>query len=257
MDNDNRDTVRGNSHKRIWMGLFLLAIGGALVLQQMGLPIPYWVFRWPMILIIIGLYIGFSRGFRDTSWIIFIVIGGIFLADEIDPDISIRRFTWPFIIMGIGLIFLLTPRRRRKWQWHWGEDWAKHTEERRKERAQEQGRPPNYSSEDYIDSTSVFGGVHKTIVSKNFKGGDILNFMGGAEINLSQADINGIAVLEITQVMGGTKLIVPPHWQVRNDISSVFAGVDDKRQQTAIVNPDKVLVLKGASVFGGIDIRNY
>ena len=66
-----------------------------------------------------------------------------------------------------------------------------------------------FSSEDYIDATTVLGGIHKNILSKNFKGGDITIFMGGAEINLSQADIQGTASLDITQIMGGTKIIVP------------------------------------------------
>ncbi len=51
----------------------------------------------------------------------------------------------------------------------------------------------SFSSEDYIDATTVLGGIHKNIISKNFKGGDITIFMGGAEINLSQADIQGTA----------------------------------------------------------------
>ena len=35
---------------------------------------------------------------------------------------------------------------------------------------------------------------------------------GGAEINFMQADIQGRVELEVNQVFGGTKLIVPAHW---------------------------------------------
>ena len=35
-----------------------------------------------------------------------------------------------------------------------------------------------FSSEDYIDATTVLGGIHKNILSKNFKGGDITIFHG-------------------------------------------------------------------------------
>jgi len=82
-------------------------------------------------------------------------------------------------------------------------------------------------------------------------------FMGGAELNLAQADINGTVTLDITQVMGGTKLIVPPHWEIRSNLTSVFGSIEDKRQQDKVANPDKVLVLDGTSIFGGIEIRNY
>ena len=116
---------------------------------------------------------------------------------------------------------------------------------------------PSWSSEDYIDTTSVFGGVHKKVVSKNFKGGDVTTFLGGTEIDLTQADINGVVRLDVTQVMGGTKIIVPAHWEVRSQVTAVFAGFEDKRQQPAGLNPDKILIIEGTSIFGGIELKNY
>ncbi len=112
------------------------------------------------------------------------------------------------------------------------------------------------SSEDYIDATVVLGAVQKNIVSKNFSGGDITVFMGGTEINLTQADIQGTAIMDITQIMGGTKLIVPPHWEVQTRITSVFGNVEDKRVPGQVIK-DKILILDGTSVFGGIEIRSY
>jgi hypothetical protein len=42
------------------------------------------------------------------------------------------------------------------------------------------------------------------------------------------------------------------------DLAAVFAGVDDKRIKSPLLNnTDKVLVLKGVSLFAGIDIRSY
>jgi predicted membrane protein len=57
-------------------------------------------------------------------------------------------------------------------------------------------------------------------------------------------------------VMGGTKLIVPSNWEVRSQLTSIFGNVEDKRQ-SASTNSDKVLILDGSSVFGGIEIKNY
>jgi len=65
-------------------------------------------------------------------------------------------------------------------------------------------------------------------------------------------------IIDITQVFGGTKIIVPSHWQVVSDLAAVFAGMDDKRiKNTAMPNSDKILVLKGVSIFAGIDIRSF
>ena len=117
--------------------------------------------------------------------------------------------------------------------------------------------PYFFSSEDFIDTTAIFGGVHKKIVSKNFLGGDITTIMGGTELDLTQADFKGQVKLDVTQVMGGTKIIVPAHWEVRSEVSAIFAGFEDKRQQPAVINPEKVLILSGTSVFGGIELKNF
>jgi predicted membrane protein len=253
-----------------------MVIGGALLARQMGVFMPDWLFTWQFLLIVLGIISGLAHGFRGGAWLVLILIGAFFLTDEMIPGISIHQYIWPLVLIAVGLFMLLRPRRP-----YWADGWngcpgrgRRFREERQRMREawrqHRWGAPEGdashtgfgssskaFSSEDYIDVTTVFGGIHKNIVSKDFKGGDITIFMGGAEINLSQADIQGVARLDVTQIMGGTKLIVPPHWEIRSQLTSVFGNVEDKRQQTAIINPDKVLILDGSSVFGGIEIRNY
>ena len=101
--------------------------------------------------------------------------------------------------------------------------------------------------------------MQRNVVSKNFQGGKISCVFGGADINLTQADINGKVEIKFEVAFGGTKLIVPPHWTVYNEIEGVFHGVDDKRKFNAAtgISPEKILVLKGSVVFGGVEIRSY
>jgi len=254
---DNNDNHINRSNSRVWVALTLMVVGGALLLQQMGFPLPYWLFTWQMLLIVIGVIMGFNHGFRGGAWAIMIIVGGVFLMDDILPGFSFHRFMWPFAILAVGLLLLVRPRRRLDSRW---DDWKKNIKDPghwKQEYEQYKEKPGNFTSENYIDATTVFGGLHKTIVSKDFKGGDITIFMGGAEINLSQADINGVAVLDITQVMGGTKLIVPPHWEIRSQMTAVLGNIEDKRQDSKNTNPEKVLIVDGTSVLGGIEIRNY
>lgn len=114
-------------------------------------------------------------------------------------------------------------------------------------------------SEDYVESTSFMGGVKKNVLSKKFKGADITNVFGGAEINLSQADMESTATMELTNVFGGTKLIIPPHWEINSELVSVFGSIEDKRpiQPNTAMGEAKILVLRGTTFFGGIDIKSY
>ena len=131
------------------------------------------------------------------------------------------------------------------------------------EKGEDQGEPGSrasgtYSGEDLIDSVSIFNGIKRTIMSKNFKGGETVTVFGGTEINLLQADFDKVAQLETTVVFGGLKLIVPKNWEVRSEVTSILAGVEDKRYSAVEVVPDeKTLVLTGAVIFGGIDIVSY
>ena len=79
---------------------------------------------------------------------------------------------------------------------------------------------------------------------------------GGGELNLSQADINGTATLEVNVVLGGARLVVPANWMIKSELSSVMGSVDDKRQINTGVShdPNKVLRLEGNVCMGGIEI---
>jgi hypothetical protein len=116
------------------------------------------------------------------------------------------------------------------------------------------------ASSELLDSTVIFGGAKKNIITKNFRGGEAVTVFGGTEINLMQADLAGPVVLELTQVFGGTKLIVPPHWKVwSKEMVAILGGIDDKRPMMGNQAEDtnKVLILRGTCVLGGIDIRSY
>ena len=254
-------------HGHIWTGLIILIIGVAALLKAVAVPLPSWLFTWPMIIIIIGIISGIKCGFRNLSWLFFILIGGVFLTGYIVPELEYKKFIWPSVLILIGLAFILRPRRKR---WHntplTSADEKKTTDLKDNEEATvivdvKAGWEPDESqssSEDIVDTTSIFGGIKKNILTKNFKGGDITNIMGGTELNFSQADIKGEVILDMTQVFGGTKIVVPADWDVKSDIVAIFGGIEDKRSLENIsINPSKVLLLKGTSIFAGIEIRNF
>ena len=250
---------RNSSRGRAIAGLLLLVVGVLLVVRATDTNIfPEWLFTWPMVLIAIGLFSAVKHGFRGPFWVILLLIGAFGLADKIDPTMNLRRFIGPVVVISIGLMFILRPKRR------WRDRWQG-TNERWKETAtgETEVNDTSYDSgsddrRDFLEVTSVFGGIKKNVLTKNFKGGDIVSFMGGSEIDLSQADFNGRITIDTTNIFGGTKLIVPPNWDVQSDITAIFGGVDDKRQVGGVnMDPNKVLILDGTCMFGGIEIRSF
>ena len=115
-----------------------------------------------------------------------------------------------------------------------------------------------YSKEDFVNATSVFGGTKRNVISKNFKGGDLLSIFGGTELDLTKADITGTATLELITMFGGTKLIIPSNWTVKSQAAVIFGSIEDKRSVIPTTDgTEKVLLLKGTVMFGGVDIKNY
>ncbi len=250
-------------------GMILILVGTVILLDHLGMLLPSWLFSWPIFLIIWGLYAGARHDFKKPAAFIIIGIGLIFLVDKMFPSVNFSHIFWPLIFIGLGVFMILSKDRKNQLTSAFRNNWAGRNEERTEwDKKFSYGPEPlpgtaatnpvsDTASEDYIDSVSVFGGIKKNIMSKNFKGGDIVNFFGGAEINLIQADIVSTAVLDVTQVFGGTKIIVPPHWEVHSEMAAVFGGIEDKRPIHPTQENGKILIIRGTSIFGGIDIRSY
>ena len=243
-------------NSRIGSGLILLAAGLLLLASKLGAPIPGWIFTWPMILILVGIVSGVKNNFQNPGAFILIILGFVFLIDQSFPFWELRRFTVPFILIGIGIVFVLRPHRLRGGFTSCSR--SKYTDPASPSNTGGAAFSGDDIASEQIDIHAVFGGVKKKIVSKNFKGGRIVSFMGGADISLMQADIQQPVIIEIHNLFAGTKIVIPSNWYLKNEISAIFGGVEDKRPlQSASPDENKVLILRGSCVFGGIDISAY
>ena len=246
MDRQNHEFGAVHSkHSRVWTGIFILLIGVAALLKASIPFFPDWVFSWQMLLVALGMFIGVRHNFRGVAWFILMLIGGVFLLNDIYPEFGLRRYMWPFALIAVGLFILSRPRNRR------GPD-----NENKADQSSDVGT--GFSKEDFVETTSIFGGAKKIIISKNFKGADLVNIFGGTELDLSQADFTGTAVIELTTIFGGTKLLVPSNWSVKSEAVTIFGGIEDKRRMQTITEiPDKTLLIRGTVIFGGIDIKSF
>jgi predicted membrane protein len=250
------------SHRRgkIIGGIFVVLVGSLFLAKELGAQLPEWLFTWQMLLIAVGSGSLIKHGFKRFGGLIPMAIGGIFMIQEFYPMMAIKPLLWPILIIIIGLVIIFKPRRNnwRKWNRH-HRRWHRHGHYQNYDEYCKKYYNVNPSTEDFINATVVFGAVQKNIITKDFKGGDISIVFGGAEINLMHADFTGTATLEVSQVFGGTKLIIPPNWKLRSEIETVMGSVEDKRPipPPNLNEEDKVLILKGSVVMGGIDIKSY
>jgi predicted membrane protein len=228
------------TNRRLLFGIFLITVGLFWILVRLDLIPDVWtniLISWQMLLIGIGVFslIGGNR----TAGIILILIGGFFLIDEVVIiPYSIRQIGWPLLIIGVGLAMIFTHRSR-------------------------QVQPPKFEMADkgteYFDDFVIFGGREIVINTKSFLGGKITSIFGGAEYDFRHTSLseNG-AIIDCVCVFGGSSFRVPPDWNIKNEISTVFGAFTDKRGLSVhgiYPDPSKTLILRGFSAFGGVEVK--
>jgi predicted membrane protein len=258
MENTNVKT-NGNYSNRVWSGLILLIIGIVFFLRNFGVYIPDWLFSWHVFLIGLGLFLGIKRNFRGGGWLALVLVGSYFTLESLSgPDWT--KYYFASVLAVLGLYLILTPKKSSEKKKRWGRsaEWQPAIIEGVADAGPEATAASGQRPDEVIDSVNVFGGAHQNIFSKNLKGGDIVAIFGGCDLNLSQADFQGTITLDITAICGGVKIIIPPTWNVKSEIVAIFGGVEDK---TSILpfqgEHNKLIVLKGLALFGGVDIRNF
>ncbi|HLO96675.1 MAG TPA: hypothetical protein VK195_20395, partial [Burkholderiaceae bacterium] len=89
--------------------------------------------------------------------------------------------------------------------------------------------------------------------SADFSGGQVQAVLAGVELDLSQAGFQR-AVLEVSVVMAGLELRLPPDCRLRVTASSVLGQVEDKTP--ALASAGRELEIRGSLVMGGITVRH-
>jgi predicted membrane protein len=224
-----------NYDSRTFLGIVLVVIGTVLIARNFGwldYDFTRHIISWQMLLIVIGLF-NLARG-SYTPAIVLISIGLFFLVDF--PD-ELRENFWPALIVLVGVIFIFQWKRSPRGDY----DYPK---------------SDKTNSVDYLDETAIFGGRTLSVVSDNFQGGKITSIFGGSKINLMYSKPIPGCTIDVANIFGGSKIIVPEDWNIKIEVVSIFGGFDDKRSASVIArsNTSKVVVIKGACIFGGGEV---
>jgi len=226
-------------------GIIIILVGIALFLRQIDM-LPYLNLRlsWPVILIIIGLFIGIRNRFRNTAPWILISIGVFNLIPGFTftlggSEVDSEDLVVPAILIIAGLVMMLRPGKK-------------------KYRTGTTGL--NSMSNMTLNANVVFGGRKEYVTSKEFQGGSVTATFGGAEINLMQADTPAKeVVLDVKAIFGGIELIIPSDWDIKNEVDTILGSVEDVRTIRVMTSLQarKTLILQGTCFCGGIEIKSY
>jgi predicted membrane protein len=242
MDFNNFDPKERRHHrspgKSVAFGVLVIIAGLLLLARNAGMLEPSVsrvIFSWEMLLVAIGFLNIFGKH-SIWSGLILISIGAFFLlVDFFSLPFTLWHVFWPVLIIFIGLSLIFGTSRIRK----------RHVYQ------------DTTSSDDYFEDIAIFGGGERKIMSQEFKGGNIVAVFGGSKIDLSHAVLSpGTNVIEIVAAFGGSALMVPADWNVKVEVFNIFGGYVDKRMVQQ-VDPSKTLIIKGVTIFGGGEIRNF
>jgi predicted membrane protein len=106
------------------------------------------------------------------------------------------------------------------------------------------------------DSTilAILGVRKEKVTSRNYRGGRIIAFMGGCELDLREADMeNEPAELEIVAIWGGVEIKVPEGWEVIGNMLPIMGGADIR---TKAAPGGRKLVVNGVVIMAGVDIKS-
>lgn len=225
---------------RLILGLTLILIGIVFTLDQMGVIDNAWALLqfWPVVVIVAGvskvLWPGSSTS-RVTG-LLLIAVGAWLLLEQLDVvHVSFWNY-WPLLIVFIGL--------RIVWRGFMG-----------------RGAEVASDGASTVNAVAVMGGTTRRSTSEDFRGGDMIAFMGGCEIDLTGARIaEPPAVIDAFAFWGGVEIRVPEDWIVIVKGIPLLGGYEDNthRVRTPPVPglPPQELVVKGFAIMGGVEVKN-
>jgi hypothetical protein len=85
--------------------------------------------------------------------------------------------------------------------------------------------------EGQINAFAVMARQEPPAVAGTFRGGLVTSMMGGVKLDLRSAQLEPgeTATIDVFGVMSGTDILVPPHWTVSFETTTVMAGASDRR----------------------------
>jgi hypothetical protein len=110
-------------------------------------------------------------------------------------------------------------------------------------------------NEDSVNRVLVFSGIKTKLKTENFQGMEVVTIFGGGEIDAGLVKTKKTNIdVDLVAIFGGLKLIVPKGWQVKSEGVGIIGGFNNSTNSP--VKSGVTVHLKGAAIFGGVEVAN-
>jgi predicted membrane protein len=237
--NEQRSTCDSLFSTRLLIGIWIIALGLIFLAGNLGWIDARHIVRsiWPLIFVFIGSgMVAPQRGRRANRWgWLFIVVGLWMFLDRIGwVDLDFWRIAFPLALLALGGILVWRALRGPP----------------------EEQFAPSEEHAEFVRSFAIMSGTELRPMTRPFRGADLSAVLGGINLDLSSARMEGdTAVIEVFAFWGGMEIHVPQDWTVSSRLAVLMGGFIDKRRPTSTV-PTKTLVITGFVVMSGVEIKN-
>jgi predicted membrane protein len=217
------------------MGIVIIVVGVLFTLDNLGfIEAEAYLRYWPVILIAVGLMKLWAGG-RGASFpgLLFAFVG-VWLLLQSMAIVTISLWSlWPVLLILAGGSMI--------WRGVYGPAC--------------QRRVADADGHSTISALAVLGGVNRGNNSRTFRGGDLTAVMGGCQIDLRNAAIEGDAVIDVFAMWGGIEIRVPEEWSVSGRVTPILGGYEDKTRPPRDATAQR-LIVRGMVIMGGVEIKN-
>lgn len=192
---------------------------------------------WWTLFIIVPCFIGLFKEREKTGNIIGLAIGVVFLLccqDMIDFE-TVWKLLVPtiLIIIGVSLIFK--------------DAFGSKINEEIKKLNESKTKDGGYCA--------TFSGQNIKFDREKFNGTDLNAIFGGIKCDLRNAIIENDVVINTSSIFGGTEIYIPENVKVKVKSTSIFGGVDEKKQNKIENTDAHTIYINATCLFGGVEIK--
>ena len=228
-----------NTASQMLIGFVVIVAGFLFLIDNLGwIHIDMQRVFWPIIMVVAGVASLAQSSCRRSGASFAGALLLLFGITSLLNGLGLISIGWdvlfPLAIIGVGLMVVFRAKNRKA--------------------ALDLAGPAAGSDETVLDLNAILGGFQRKVTTQDFRGAEVTAIMGGCDLDMRTASLNGTAVINVFALMGGISIKVPTDWSVELQGTPILGGFEEKTVQPK--DESKRLVVRGTAIMGGVEIRN-